>query len=40
MVEKALLARLEVKPGKADELLAKPPRIEQVDVLAAKVPGS
>lgn len=25
--------------GKADELLAKPPRIEQVDVLAAKVPA-
>lgn len=73
MVKKALLARLEAKPGKenctfgifdtfdddaagrqahldgeiasalmgkADELLAKPPRIEQVDVLAAKVPGS
>jgi quinol monooxygenase YgiN len=25
---------------KADELLAEPPRIEQIDVLAAKLPGS
>ena len=24
---------------KADELLAEPPRIEQIDVLAAKLPG-
>jgi hypothetical protein len=34
-----LLIRLEAKPEKAEELLAKPPSIERVDVLAAKLPA-
>ena len=49
MVTVALLVRLEAKPGKetrvaaalmakAPELLAQPPAIEKVDVLAAKLP--
>jgi hypothetical protein len=49
MVKVALFVRLEAKPGKekvaaalmakAPELLAQPPTIEKVDVLAAKLPG-
>jgi hypothetical protein len=42
MVTVGLLVRLVAKPGKeaqAPELLAQPPVIEPVDVLAAKLPG-
>ena len=37
----ALYVRLEAKEEmeKADELLSETPRIEQVDVLASKLPG-
>jgi hypothetical protein len=47
MVTTGLTVRLEAKPGKAvaaalgekaADLLAEPPRIEHVDVLAAKLP--
>ena len=37
MVRVALAVKLEAKPG---DLFASPPKIENVDVLAAKVPGS
>jgi quinol monooxygenase YgiN len=50
MVKLALYVRLEAKPGKeqevaaalmakAGDLLSQPPRIEKVDVLAAKLQG-
>jgi hypothetical protein len=40
MVTKALVVRLEAKPGmaRADELLAAPPDLQPADVLAAKLP--
>lgn len=39
MTTAGLIVRLEAKPGKEDELLAAPPAVEQVEVLADVLPG-
>jgi hypothetical protein len=41
MVKVGLFVRLEAKPGKekAGDLFSKPPVIEKIDVLAAKLPA-